>query len=218
MNTDAVKYLQVQRYFAYFVLDHSPQQGCSPHHWLVLSWLILQNLLNPLSTAYLLDLCSHLYSESTRSLSTASSLLCYPLVQLLAQPSTALQPFGSHDVILSNQKTASTLLKLIEGSPSNRLNVTSLNIPPSCSRVYSRLVSTIQLLVEVDTQKLQEVANKLNEERNASHGSRSNIVLALSALALEIVRGQDIELLKGILSALNAVAKSDPSEVLCTFY
>ena len=194
------------------------QHGCSAHHWLVLSWLLLQNLLNPQSITCLLDLCSYLDSAPTCTISpSAASLLCYPLVQLLAQPSSALLPFASHDVLLSNQKTAYTLLKHIEGFPSNQLDITSCDVPLSCSRLYSRLTSTLQLLVEVDTHKLQEVTNKFNEEKNSSRGSQSNNVLVLSALALKIVGGQDIDLLKGILSALIAIAKSDPSEVQCTF-
>ena len=192
------------------------QHGCSHHHWLVLSWLILQNLLNPQSITCLLDLCTYLDSTPTISPS-AASLLCYPLVQLLAQPSSALLPFASHDIIQSDQKTAYTLLKHIEGCPSNQLDITSRDVPLSCSRLYSRLTSTLQLLVEVDAHKLQEVTNKFNAEKNLSCGSQSNNVLVLSALALKIVRGQDIGLLNGILSALIAIAKSDPSEVQCTF-
>ena len=195
--------------------SHYAQHGCSPHHWLVLSWLILQNLLNPQSVTCLLDLCIYLDSTPTSSPSSAS-LLCYPLVQLLAQPSSALLPFASHDIVLSNQKTAYTLLKRIEGCPSNQLDNTSCDVPLSCSSLYSRLTSTLQLLIEVDTHKLQEVTNKFNAEKYPSRGSQSN-VLVLSVLALKIVRGQDIDLLKGILSALTAIAKSDPSEVQCTF-
>jgi hypothetical protein len=139
-------------------------------------------------------------------------------VQLLAQPSSALLPFVSHDVILSNQKTASTLLKRIEGCLFSQLDITSCDVPRSCSRLYSRLISTLQLLVKPDAHNLEDVTKKINAEENASHGSQSNIVLVLSALALKIVRHQDIDLLKGILSALIAIAKSDPSEVQCTFY
>ena len=138
-------------------------------------------------------------------------------MQLLAQPTSALLPFASHDIILSNQKTASTLLKHIEGCLSDQLDITSRDIPRSCSRLYSRLISTLQLLVELDAHKLQEVTNKFTEDKNASHGSQSNIVLVHSALALKIVRHHDIDLLKGILSALVAVTKSDPFEVQYTF-
>ena len=68
--------------------------------------------------------------------------------------------------------------------------------------------------MEVDTQKLQDITSKLNAEKNPSHISQSNIVLALSALALDTVKGHDnIDLLKGILSALVATAKHDHSEV-----
>ena len=183
----------------------------------MLGWLLLRNLLNPRSIASLLDLCTYLCSTYTSSLSTAA-LLCYPLVQLLTQSSTALQPFASHDIILSNQKAAASLLKLIEGSPASQMSLTSYDVPVSCSRLYSRLVSTVHILAEVDTRKLQEVTNELNTEKNASHSSQTrSVVLVLSALALDIARSQDIDLLKGILSAFKAVAKRDPREVQCTF-
>lgn len=200
---------------------HSPliQHGCSPHHWLALSWLILENLLNPQLITRLLDLCTYLDTSSTSSPS-AASLLCYPLVQLLAQPTSALLPFASHDIILSNQKTASTLLKRIEGCLSDQLDITytSHDVPRSCSRLYSRLISTLQLLVKLDAHKLQEITNKFTADKSPSHGSQSSIVLVLSVLALKIVKHQDIDQLKGILNALTGVAKSDPSEVHCTIY
>ena len=139
-------------------------------------------------------------------------------MQLLAQPTSALLPFASHDVILSNQKTASTLLKRIEGCLSDQLDITctSRDVPRSCSRLYSRLISTLQLLVKLDAHKLQEVTNTFTADKSPSHGSQSSIVLVLSVLALKIVRYQDIDQLKGILNALTGVAKSDPSEVHCT--
>ena len=137
----------------------------------------------------------------------------YPLVQLLAQPSTSLPPFASHDTIPSNQKTASTLIKLIEGYHGDQLFATASDTPLSCSRIYSKLISTLCHFVEIDTQKLEEIAKRLTSEENLSPGSNDNYVLALSALAMMVIKGKGVGLVKCVLSALTAAAKSDPSKV-----
>lgn len=199
-----------------FALLLATQQQCAPHHWLALGWLVIRNLLNPQSIMCLLELSTLLLSKPTdsASLSSSANLLAYPLVQLLAQPSSALLPFASHDIISSNQKTASTLLKhQVEGCPSDQLFATDVDVSLSCSNTYTKLISTLKSFVEVDTQTLDEITACLSLEQSVSPGSNSNTVLALSALAMVVVRGEDMDLVKGVLSALTAVANCDPSEV-----
>ena len=157
----------------------------------------------------LLELCTLLFSESGIS-SSAAKLLAYPLIQLLAQPTTALRPFASQERILSNQKTASTLLNLIERCPSDQLLDAAFTAPLSCSRVYSKLISTLQRFVKIDTQQLEDITASLITN---SPESSSSMALVLSALAMLVVQRDDEKLVKAVLNSLEALAKCDPSEV-----
>ena len=185
---------------------------CAPHHWLVLGWLLLRNLLNPPSITCLLELCTFLLSVPSDA-ESAATLLTYPLVQLLAQPCTALAPFTSRDNVLSNQKTASILLKQLEGLNSTQLFATARDASLSCSLIYTKLLSTAREFVGFDSQQLEEMAKRLTRDKSCPSGSNSGVVMVLAGLALAVVGGDDVIMMRSVLNTITAVARSDPTEV-----
>ena len=181
------------------------------HHFLTISWLLLNNLLNPSVEEALLILCK---SAGEQSL---SPFLSFPLVQLLSQPTSTLL-FGSHDQISSNQKMAATLLKLCDSTQVSRVIEMTTS---SCSGQYSLFVSTAQKYVSItdDPDKVISWLTSLTKNLGGSKspsGASDHLVVVVATILLKYCNTECSDsVIESSLQALCSIAKSDPTAVSC---